>query len=288
MEKIHLQLGNHLVAFLDVLGQREKFKALHLPTTPEDRAEVAEVLRHTAGFVLDLRRIFDTQFTTFESGLSNLKKHTDKSVRPKFTGFSDSFVTSVPIRNEGGDLALMITIVSALSAAAAVIGVSLASGHPLRGGMDVGLATEIGPQEIYGTALENAYRLESEEAGYPRIVVGDGLWHFLNVAHTNFQAQATPESKTITAIIEKAMKLIAIDSDGKKILDYLGPFTVENAAGSVGKFKDIQLKPIYEFALTEQERINKGNDPKLMARYESLRHYIESRLPLWNYPAITT
>lgn len=65
MEKIHLQLGNHLVAFLDVLGQRERFKALYLPTTPENRAEVAEVLRHTAGFILDLRRIFDKQFTAF-------------------------------------------------------------------------------------------------------------------------------------------------------------------------------------------------------------------------------
>jgi hypothetical protein len=288
MEKIHLQLGYHLVAFLDVLGQREKFKGLHVPITPEDKAEVAEVLRQTAGFVLNLRRIFDTQFTALESGLSNLKKHTDMSVRPKFMGFSDSFVTSVPIRNEGGDLALMITIVSALSAAAAVMGVSLASGHPLRGGIDVGLATEIGPQEIYGSALENAYRLESEEAGYPRIVIGEGLWQFLASAHANFQQQATPESKTITTIIEMAMKLIAIDSDGKRILDYLGPFVLGNAAGSADKFRETQLKPIYEFALTEQERINKENNPKLVARYEALRQYIESRLPLWNHPLMTT
>ena len=28
-----LQLGNHLAAFLDVLGQRERFSALHHPTT---------------------------------------------------------------------------------------------------------------------------------------------------------------------------------------------------------------------------------------------------------------
>lgn len=287
MSVINLQLGNHLVAFLDVLGQREKFKSLHVPTTPEDKSKVAEVLRHTAGFVLELRKVFDTQFTAFEAGLSNLKKHTDKSVRPKFMGFSDSFVTSVPIRNDGGDLALMITIVSALSAAAAVMGVSLASGHPLRGGIDVGIATEIGAQEIYGTALENAYRLESEEAGYPRIVVGEGLWQFLNSALANFQTQATAESKTITAIIEKAMQLIAIDSDGKKILDYLGPLIVENAGRSVDKFKEIQLKPIYEFALSEQERINKECDSKLIARYAALRKYIESRLPLWNYPMTT-
>lgn len=165
MEKTSFRLEYHLVAFLDVLGQREKFKALHLPTSPEDKENVAEVLKQTAGFVLELRKTFDNNFTAFESGLSNLKQHTHKSVRPKFVGFSDSFVTSVPIRNQDGDLPLMITIVSALSAAATVMQVSLASKHPLRGGIDVGLATEIGPEEIYGTALERAYLLESEEAG---------------------------------------------------------------------------------------------------------------------------
>lgn len=287
MEKTSLRLGYHLVAFLDVLGQREKFKALRLPTTPEDKATVAEVLKQTAGLVLELRNVFDTNFTAFEAGLTNLKKHTDKPVRPKFMGFSDSFVTSVPIRNDNGDLALIVTIISALSAAAAVMGVSLASGHPLRGGIDVGLATEIGPQEIYGTALEKAYLLESKEAQYPRIVIGEELWHFLNSALVNFHAQATPEAKSIAAIIEKTMGLIAIDSDGKRILDYLGPVVVENA-GSSDKFKKLQLKPIYEFVLSEQERINKDNDPKLIARYEAFRHYIESRLPLWNFDEAET
>ena len=44
----------------------------------------------------------------------------------------------------------------------------------------MGLATDIGPQEIYGAALGSAYRLESEEAGYPRIVIGDELWRYFN------------------------------------------------------------------------------------------------------------
>jgi len=281
-----LQLGNHLVAFLDVLGQRQRLRALHRPTTLEDKAEVGEVLRQTAGFVLELRDVYDTQFKAFEAGLTNLKKHTDKPVRPKFMGFSDSFVTSVPIRADEGHLALMVTIISALSAAASVMQVSLASGHPLRGGIDVGLAVEIGPQEIYGTALEKAYLLESEEAGYPRIVIGEELWHFLSSAHAHFQMQQTPESNAITAIIEKAKGLIAIDEDGRRILDYLGPAIVENTAGLVEKFKEIQLKPIYEFVLGEQERINKINDPKLIVRYQAFRSYIESRLPFWNFDVV--
>jgi hypothetical protein len=287
MEKKHLQLRNHLVAFLDVLGQRERFKALYLPSTPEERAEVAAVLTQTAGFVLELRNIFDKQFTAFESGLPNIRKYTDEPLRPRFVGFSDSFVTSVPIRNKGGDLALMVTIASALSATATVMQVSLASKHPLRGGIDVGLATEIGPGEIYGTALERAYLLESKEAGYPRIVIGEELWHFFNSALANFQLQATTEAKSITAIIEKTMGLITIDDDGRRILDYLGPAIVE-LAGSNLEFRERMLKPIYDFVLAEQERINTGSDHKLIARYKAFRHYIESRLPLWGFDEVKT
>jgi hypothetical protein len=67
------------------------------------------------------------------------------SLRPNFIGFSDSFVTSVPLRNDDGDLARIVIVFSELSAAAVVMLTILASKHPLRGGMDVGLATEIAP-----------------------------------------------------------------------------------------------------------------------------------------------
>lgn len=223
MEQRHLQLGYHLVAFLDVLGQREQFRQLRQPKTPKEAAEVAEVLRQTAGFILDLRRIFDEQFQWFEAGLVSFKKQTDASVRPRFMGFSDSFVSSVPLRNQGNEMIPIISVFSALAAAAIVMLTALASKHPLRGGFDVGLATEIGPQEIYGTALERAYLLESREAESPRILIGGELWRYLEVALANFEMQATPATKSIAAIIRRIMQLTAIDGDGKRILDYLGP-----------------------------------------------------------------
>jgi hypothetical protein len=281
MEQRHLQLGHHLVAFLDVLGQRERFRDLRQPRTSEESTAVAEVLRQTAGFVLELRQIFDQQFTTFESALTNVKKQTSQPVRPKFVGFSDSFVSSVPLRKGGSDLVPIIAVFSALTAAAVVMLTSLASRHPLRGGIDVGLATEIGPEEIYGTALERAYLLESKEADYPRIVIGDELWRYLEVALANFQMQATPESQSIAAIIGKITELIATDTDGKKILDYLGPIMVEHA-GPANTTAEKMVQPAYQFVLEEQTRVSQGGDPKLTARYQALRNYFESRLPLWN------
>lgn len=280
MKKRHFQLGHHLVAFLDVLGQRDRFRGLHHPRNPQEAATVGEVLRQTAGFVLDLRKAFDQQIKNFEAGCTNVKRHTKKHVRPKFVGFSDSFVMSVPLRNDGGDLVPIVTVFSALSAAAVVMLMSLASKHPLRGGIDVGLATEIGPQEIYGAALESAYLLESKEARYPRIVIGDELWRYFNAALVNFREQTTPVARSITAITQRMMGLFATDGDGKRILDYLGQTMVEHA-GAGGGHKEHLVAPTYEFVLAEQKRIVAGKNADLVDRYVAFRSYVESRLPLW-------
>lgn len=151
----------------------------------------------------------------------------------------------------------------------------------------MGLATEIAPQEIYGTALERAYLLESCEAGSPHILIGHELWNYLEVALANFKMQTTPEAKSIVAVITKIMELITIDSDGKRVLDYLGQVMVEHAGpGSVIAKK--MVKPAYEFVLSEEKRVDLAGNAKLVTRYKALRRYFESRLPLWNLKAENT
>lgn len=278
METRNYKLGHHLVAFLDVLGQRDKFRGLQLPSNAEEEAQVKEVLRQTAGFVVDLRKMFQTQFEAFEAGSTNMRAHTKEPVRPSFVGFSDSFVTSVPLRNDHGDLVPIVRVFSALSAAAIVMLTSLASRHPLRGGVDVGLATEIGPGEIYGTALERAYLLECKTAQYPRIVIGDELWRYLNTALVRFEKDTTPIAKSITAIVQKTIELITSDSDDRKILDYLGPVIVLHSGPDHAKH---MVQPAYEFVLVEQKRLIAEGNVELIARYALFRSYVESRLSLW-------
>jgi hypothetical protein len=53
-------------------------------------------------------------------------------------------------------------------------------GHPIRGGIDVGLAIDIDEGEIYGPVLDHAYHLEWKVAGGPRVVVGDTCVDYLN------------------------------------------------------------------------------------------------------------
>jgi hypothetical protein len=282
METKTYTLGHHLVAFLDVLGQRERFRELRLPKTDTEYAHVKDVLKNTAGFVVDLRRVFQRQFEAFEAGVPSIRAHTKEPLRPNFVGFSDSFVTSVPLRNDTGDLVRIVTVFSALSAAAVVMLTSLASKHPLRGGIEVGLATEIGPGEIYGTALESAYLLECRVAKYPRIVIGDELWKYLSSARVKFENDATPVAKAETAIVKKVMQMIATDTDGKRILDYLGAVIVESAGP--GHVKHM-VQPAYEFVLAEQARLISGGTPELVERYALFRSYVESRLSLWGLEA---
>jgi len=117
MEKRIYKLGHHLVAFLDVLGQRDRFRGLKKPTNAQDEDETKEVLRQTAGFVAELRTMFQNQFVVFEAGTPSMQRHAKEPLRPSFTGFSDSFITSVPLREEGHELVPVVTAFSALSAA---------------------------------------------------------------------------------------------------------------------------------------------------------------------------
>jgi hypothetical protein len=280
METMNFTLGHHLVAFLDVLGQRDKFRDLRLPTNAEEQARVKEVLANTAGYVLHLRKLFKSQFETFESALT----HPDlvkQQLRPKFVGFSDSFVMSVPLRNNAGDLVPVITVYSAMQAASIVMLSSLAWKHALRGGIDVGLATEIGPDEIYGTALERAYILESEDAKSPRILIGDSLWGYLHAALTEFKKDQTGSSKALAAITKKLIGFIGTGTDGKRILDYLGAISESTTEAE----KEHMIIPAYEFVLTEQKRHIEEGNVKLIQRYADFRHYFESRLSLWAIPA---
>jgi len=115
MEKRIYKLGHHLVAFLDVLGQRDRLRGLKKPANAQEEDEVKEVLRQMAGFVVELRTVFQNQFEAFEAGTPSMQRHTKEPLRPSFTGFSDSFVTSVPLREEGHELVPINRVFSPIS-----------------------------------------------------------------------------------------------------------------------------------------------------------------------------
>ena len=132
MEGKTFTLGYHLVAIIDVLGQRDKFRSLQLPKNAEQEAQAKETLANTAGYVLRLRDLFKQQFEIFETGLTH-PIFAKQVYHAKFVGFSDSFVVSFPLRNDKGDLLPVVVIHSLLNAASIVMLSSLAWKHALEG-----------------------------------------------------------------------------------------------------------------------------------------------------------
>lgn len=269
------ELGWHLVGFLDVLGQREKFRELVIPRTPDEHARVHQVLMETAGFVWDLRSLFQKHFDAFEAGVAKSVPGAQKLFQPKFIGFSDSLIVSVPLKFEEPHVRRIMTAFSALSAASSITLYCLAQGQPLRGGIDVGLGTELAPGEIYGTALERPYLLECRQADYARVVIGKELWSYLSVELQEAKKLPIP---FLSQIIEKELKLITVDADGHRILDFLGAM---HADVRKPQHVDNLVRPAYQFVRDEQQHWLSMGNSKLAGRYSMLRQYFELRLPLW-------
>jgi hypothetical protein len=74
------------------------------------------------------------------------------------------------------------------------------------------------------------------------------------------------------------MRLTSTDSDGERILDYLGP---EVRGLMKPGDADIMVQPAYRFVVAEHQRFLSVGDAKLSERYRLLRRYFESRLPEW-------
>jgi len=277
MKQNNYTFGWHLVAFLDVLGQRERFRQLKVPTTPAEVLTVNEVLMQTAHFVNDLRDQFKEEFLDFDRRLS-MKRPVVESLMPKFVGFSDSFVISIGLWDAKDDFTFFAKVYSTLSAASSLMLTSLGKAHALRGGIDVDLGCEIADGEVYGTALEKAYLLECRAAEYPRILIGGGLWKYLADGLVEFESRKTPEADKICNVIRKSKEFMAIDSDGRRILDYMGAFM--KTISLPGAAENLIL-PAYKFVVAESDAWIKKGNVKLAGRYAVLRRYFEERLHIW-------
>lgn len=270
-------LQPHLVAYLDVLGQREKFKQLKIPKTREEYMVVEKAMKDTVGIVLGLRASFLKQFEVFEAGATNSAPGSSTRFRPRFLGHSDSFITFVALNNDQLLKSVMTTF-SVLSGVSCIIMTAMASGHALRGGIDVGPGVEMAPEELYGPALAQAYSLESRDADYPRVLIGDGFEDQMTISIAECQKLSALESENLAEIVRRMRVFVTRDKDGRQILDYLGPVLANVSKQS---HSNILVERAYQFVLDEQRRWLEVGNTKECGRYAVLRQYFEERLHLW-------
>lgn len=93
-----------------------------------------------------------------------------------YRGISDSFIVTVCLADVELLPAPVNGVYRAYVAAASMWLLALSIGHPIRGGIDVGLAIDIDDDEIYGPVLDNAYRLSR---AWPVVhgLASMGRWH---------------------------------------------------------------------------------------------------------------
>jgi hypothetical protein len=283
--KDSVTFGNYMVAFVDVLGQKEamrKFKGL--PETEEEMKEFTGAAKGTFGVVDGIRMMFGNWYNAFISEKEPPYPMTQEQRRDyqrlircevKFQRFADTVVIYVPLGGEFSPMPIQ-GVYAALAACASTFFFSLAGKHPLRVGIEVGLAAEMYEGEIYGPALYEAYRLENEIAQYPRIVLGDELIRYLMDKSRPEGADIVAQGTRETAI--RCLGLIAKDVDGYHILDYLGKGFRRVISKNIRRD---ELAKVQEFLIGQVTRWNQERNTKLSFRYALAIGYFLSRLPLW-------
>jgi len=281
-------VGWYFVAFIDVLGQGHLLRGMRDLPEKTDKKEMAEfiaLLKKTVGTVTGMRDLFNEFFkglSRYEFDLSPFTPEQQKllsqvkSNHLKSHMFSDSVILYFPLRDDANKVPVG-GVYAALAAAATTFIVMLASGHAIRGGIDVGVGIEISDTEVYGSALYRAYELERRTAQYPRIVLGDSLISYIQSKRSISRGDFFAAANKITA--ELCTKLIAVDTDGVPFLDYLGEGFKQNIAKD--SIPDI-VKKAYDFVMQESSRCQEARDSKLAFRYTLLRNYFEARMHLWH------
>jgi hypothetical protein len=282
MEEKAYHYGYYVIGFLDVLGQREKLRQLHhrLPRNDVEWAEAKKNLGETAGYVIKLRELLDDYYQQFKNPgplLASLPVQVQKQIKDarhvaRYRGFSDSFIMTASLRGDDDNCTGMSAAFGTIGACCMLPLVALSMKRPIRGGFDVGLGLEIATDEIYGPALERAHYLESRVADYPRVLVGDELWKYLNEVEA--QPATTQFGKVAAKLASLSKGFITTDTDGHLMLDFLG----QKVAKNLGPDQWRELHKNAGDYITEQEKAAQAEkDEKMISRYVKLRTYFESR-----------
>lgn len=273
-----LTFGHYLVAFVDLLGQREKLRRLNALPLDENGAEYQEfvqIVKDTVGAVHDLQKTASNYFQAFTKNEANnpLNKLPGfgrlNSTEIKFQHFSDGLVIYVPLRTDE-NYSPSKGVYGALAACGGLCLLGLAKKRPVRIGVSIGVAAELSENELYGKAVADAYELESYIAQYPRVVVSDEVLNYLS----GYANQKCPENdlgcQITMKMAEASMKMLARDFDGRVIINYLGDFFKNHLMCEID---DV----VYEHAksfIDEQLKIHQeSQNSKLAFRYSMLHGY---------------
>lgn len=265
----------YCVLFADVLNQAEKVDRLR--DLPQDEAELPlylENLHQTAGVIVTIAQAFKVNFDELDQITQRLtktpekfKKYFDTHTRlPIFRQlFSDCMLYYVPLQNEK-EQCVEWAIYKMLVASYNVWLYALETGNPLRGAITLGYAGIFGENGLYGPALLDAYKIESNVAQYPRIVVATEVVQELT-ARANIPG--IDINLNMSAYFSKScLELLTQDADGLYVIDPLNSMYRD-------AHKEVREKAT-QSVNNELVRFLSRGDAKLAGRYQKLLRLLSS------------
>ena len=274
--------GYWLVAFVDLLGQKDAFLRTDYLPDAADPTKVAAFLaevRASTGVILGMRKIlasFRTGMSNADTGAFDDLTATQRAVaerlqktRVREFRMSDGVVLACPLNPEDGHFPIR-AVYEIVATCGALLAVQLAAERPIRGGLDVGTGIEI-DGELFGASLVKAYLLESKTAKYPRLAVGQDFVNYL-IASTKCPLQGI-EGQFERKMADGILRLLKRDADNTWIIDYAGPTAREMLPALLE-----MLEPARAFARRSRSAFMQRQDEegkKLFERYSMLLRYLD-------------
>ncbi|MFX0209034.1 MAG: hypothetical protein ACFFDT_23825 [Candidatus Hodarchaeota archaeon] len=273
----------YAVAYIDILNQKETLKKIDkFPKNEKEEKEFIENCKESLGTIKLIRSTFDNYFEAATNKPITIKKTTQEQIPIlrhltktdiKKQQFSDSIIFYFSLAD---DLRLIhikeiLTLFNALSA---TLILCLSIGKTFRGAVEVGIGCDFFKDEIYGPVLAQAYKLENEMAKYPRVLIGQELFNFIQGECQKIGED--PVSRYTRSTAEMCKKMVCTDIDGLPILDYLGEISKLCFSSEVNLIKE-SLNKAFNFVNNEWNRFKIDGNDKLALRYFMLRSYIMDR-----------
>ncbi len=172
MNEQEVKYEERLVAFIDILGFKEIVKQSE--KDPSKVELIYSVLNYLKNWEISEKwdlKLVEIEEDAQKRGVENF----DIRGKTNSTSFSDSIVVSVKVDNNVNEMAS--TLIINLANIGAIL---FEQGILFRGGLTIGNIIHNENGTVFGQGLIDAYKLESNNAKYPRIILSDKLVSKLN------------------------------------------------------------------------------------------------------------
>lgn len=288
-DDFEFQFCHYVIGLFDVLGQSDQLGPTMVfpPATDEETEILARNVQETCGVVDQFRQLFWRQFKAreeeFDEYVSEMPTPQQESFRAHLGsnilhwGMSDTYVVAVPMVMDSpiAAMATMANLRRLLEAAAAAWLLSLATSHPIRGGVALGTGARMREYDVYGSALEGAYHLESSAADWPRIVVGEQLLAALQVVGRDPDVGF----RRAAAFAAHCCSLLR-HADGQAEIDVLGSWATADNRLNHPLVREA-LPRAHCYVQNQLLRYREQGDDTGVRRYERLLEYFDQHAPRW-------